>query len=336
MSETKDTGIRFGVIGYGGAFNMGKMHAEHAAAAGMPLTAVCDLDPARTEAARADFPGIETYNDVDEFLAKAPVDLVTVITPHNTHADLCIRSSRAGKHVITEKPMCLTADEATAMIEAAREAGKMLSVYHNRRWDGDFLAIKRAVDTGLIGEVFSIEMSMGGFSHPGHWWRSSKEISGGNFYDWGAHVVDWMLSIVGKKVLDVTGIFQKRVWMDVTNEDHTQAIIRFEDNVWGNVEISSIARAGKPRYRILGTAGAIVDRWEGHFELLSSVEGMQAECKVRYLETDWPAYYRNIAGYLTGKEELAVTPESARRVISVIETAEKSAKAGKALVPPFV
>jgi len=336
MNGTRDTGIRFGVIGYGGAFNMGRMHAEHAAAAGMPLTAVCDLDPARTEAARADFPGIQTYNDVDAFLAEAPVDLVTVITPHNTHADLCIRCSRVGKHVITEKPMCLTSDEATAMIEAARAAGKMLSVYHNRRWDGDFLAIKRAVDAGLIGEVFSIEMAMGGFSHPGYWWRSSKEISGGNFYDWGAHVVDWMLNIVGKKVLDVTGIFQKRVWMDVTNEDHTQAIIRFEDNVWGNVEISSIARASKPRYRILGTAGAIVDRWEGHFELLSSIEGMPAESKVKYLETDWTAYYRNTAAHLTGKEELAVTPESARRVISIIETAEKSAKAGKALTPPFV
>lgn len=336
MSETKDTGIRFGVIGYGGAFNMGKAHSEQAAHAGMKLTAVCDLDPARTEAAKADFPGIQTYNDVDEFLGSAPVDLVTVITPHNTHADICVKASNAGKHVITEKPMCITAEEATAMIEAGKSAGRMVSVYHNRRWDGDFLAIKRVVDAGLIGDIFSIEMAMGGYGHPGTWWRSNKEISGGHFYDWGAHIVDWMLNIVGKNMVDVTGNFQKRVWMDVTNEDHTQAIVRFEDNVWGNVEMSSIARAGKPRYRILGTKGAIVDRWEGHFELLSTTEGLHSETKVKYLESDWAAYYRNIAEHLTQGTALAVTPESARRIISLIETAEKSAKAGKALAPPYV
>lgn len=331
----KDTGIRLGVLGYGGAFNMGKMHSEHAAHSGIHLTAVCDLDEARTEQAKADFPHISTWNDPEAFLSDAPVDLVIVITPHNTHADLCIKASRAGKHVITEKPMCITTDEATAMIEAAGSAGKMLSVYHNRRWDGDFVAIRKAVDTGLIGELFSIEMNMGGYGHPGSWWRARKEISGGNMYDWGAHIIDWMLNIVGKKMVDVTGNFQKRVWMDVTNEDHTEAFIRFEDNVWGTVALSSIARAPKPRYRILGTKGAIVDAWGGSFTLYSDVGGMAAESKINYLPNDWEAYYNNIADHLTGKAELAVTAESARRIISVIETAEKSAKAGKALEPPY-
>lgn len=332
---TQDTGIRMGVIGYGGAFNMGRAHLSQGRDARLIPSAVCDLDPERTEQAKADFPGIWTGNNVEEFLASAPVDLVIVITPHNTHADLCIKASQAGKHVITEKPFCITADEATAMIEAAKSAGKMLSVYHNRRWDGDFMAIRQTVHGGAIGDVFSIEMGMAGYGHPGYWWRSKKEISGGHFYDWGAHMVDWMLHIVQQPMVDVSGIFQKRVWMDVTNEDHTQAIIRFEDNIWGNIEMSSIARAPKPRYRILGTKGAIVDRWEGHFTLYSEVAGLPAESKVPYLKDDWPAYYRNIAAHLTEGAKLAVTAESARRIISLIETAEKSAVAGKPLPPPF-
>ncbi|MEI6913989.1 MAG: Gfo/Idh/MocA family oxidoreductase [Armatimonadota bacterium] len=330
-----DTGIRVGVIGYGGAFNMGKNHLAHAQSAGMPPSAVCDLDPARTAAANDDFPGIAIFNDVDEFLAKAPVDLVIVITPHNTHADLCIKASNAGKHVVTEKPFSITTDEATAMIDAAKKAGKMLSVYHNRRWDGDFMAIRQTIEAGLIGDVFSIEMAMGGYGHPGTWWRADKNISGGNFYDWGAHVIDWMLHLVNKPIVDVTGIFQKRVWMDVTNEDHTQAIIRFEDNVWANVEMSQIAAVGKPRYRILGTKGGILDRWEGNFTLNSEIAGIRCESKVPYLKDDWAAYYTTIADHLARGAELVVTPESARRIISVIETAEKSAAAGKALVPPF-
>lgn len=330
-----DTGIRVGVIGYGGIFNMGKMHLTDSQAAGMRPSAVCDLDPARTDVAKEDFPGIATFNNVEDFLANGPVDLVIVITPHNTHAQLCIQALNAGKHVITEKPFSITTDEATQMIEAAKKAGKMLSVYHNRRWDGDFMAIRQTIESGAIGDVFSIEMGMGGYGHPGKWWRADKKISGGNFYDWGAHVVDWMLHIVGKPMVDVTGIFQKRVWMDATNEDHTQAIVRFEDNVWANVEMSQIAAVSKPRYRILGTKGAILDRWEGHFTLNSEVAGLRAESKMPYLKDNWPAFYNNIAAHLTEGAELAVTPESARRIISVIETAERSAAAGKALAPPY-
>jgi len=335
MSEVKDTGIRFGVIGYGGAFNMGKLHADSAAKFGMPFTAVCDLDVSRTEAAKADFPNIATYNDVDKFLSEAPFDCVAVITPHNTHAEICIKALQAGKHVITEKPMCITVDEANRMIDAAKTSGKMLSVYHNRRWDGDFLAIKKAIDAGLIGDVFSIETTMANYGHPGNWWRSIKEISGGLFYDWGAHLIDWTLHLAGnRKIVDVTGHFQKRVWMDVTNEDHTQAVIRFEDNVWANVELSQIARAKKPRFRILGTKGAIIDTWDGAFTLNRDVEGMSAEERISYLPTDWGYYYQMIANHLANGGPLEVTAESARRIIAVIETAERSAKEGRALKPP--
>jgi scyllo-inositol 2-dehydrogenase (NADP+) len=329
--------IRCAVIGYGGAFNMGKGHLNWMnAAPGLQGVAACDLDPARMEAAKADFPDIQTYTSVEELLANPEIDLVTLITPHNTHAPLAIQCSEAGKHVITEKPMCITLDEADAMIAAGRKAGKMVSVFHNRRWDGDHLALEEVIDKGLIGEVFRIEANAGGWGHPGHWWRSVKEISGGHFYDWGAHFLYWMLNLVkDKKLATVDGYFQKRVWMDVTNEDEVQALIRFDDGAVGAIQMSSIAKVGLPRWRILGTKGAIEDHGGGKFKLVTEVDGMKAEAEVQYKETDWAAYYRNIAEHLLHGAPLEVTAEKARRVIQIIDLAERSSNERRTMECPY-
>ena len=328
---TGEKPIRCAIIGYGPAFNMGKAHAEYIInTEGLELAVICDLDPKRTEAAKADFPEVETFNDVAEMLTKAKIDLVVIVTPHNTHADLTIQCAQAGKHIVVEKPMCLTGAEATAMIKAAEKAKVMLSVFQNRRWDGDFLAIKEVIDKGLIGEVFHLEAFGGGYRHPGYWWRSDKKISGGAFYDWGAHLIDWVLNLVSAQVVNVTGFFHKRVWHDVTNEDQVEAVIRFEDGVVADVQLSSIARAKKPRWRILGTKGAILDEGNGKFQLNTEIEGVVVDAEVAYKEGKWDTYYQNIAAHLLRGEPLAVTPESARRVIAIMEAAEKSTKSGKA------
>jgi predicted dehydrogenase len=200
MPET----IRCGVIGYGGAFNMGRAHAEYITQTdGLELTAVCDLDPTRTGAAKEDFAHISTYNDVAQMLAAPDVDLAVIVLPHNLHAPVSIQCSQAGKHVIVEKPMCVTVEEATQMIEASRAAGKMLSVFHNRRQDADYRTLRElVVEKKIIGDVFKIEVWSGGFHKQNpNWWRSSKEISGGYFYDWGAHFLDWLLGLVpGQKI----------------------------------------------------------------------------------------------------------------------------------------
>jgi scyllo-inositol 2-dehydrogenase (NADP+) len=330
----KSETIRCGVIGYGGAFNMGKAHLAWMKAAGLEPVAACDLDPKRVEAAKADYPGIRTFTDVQKLLDDSGVELLTIITPHNTHAPLALQCLAAGKHVITEKPFCLTVAEATAMIDAAKAKGVMLSTFHNRRWDGDHLAIKEVIAKGLIGEVFHVEANGGGWGHPGHWWRSSKQISGGAFYDWGAHFVDWVLGIVPGPMQNVTGFFQKRVWNDVTNEDHTQAVIRFKSGASADVQISHIARAPKPRWRILGTKGGILDEG-GSLTVFGDMAGLTGKAEVPYQKTDWQAYYNNVAAHLLKGEPLAVTPESARRVIAVIETAEKSAKSGVSEPVPY-
>lgn len=313
---------------------MGKAHAGWMTAAGLHPVAVCELDPKRAAAAKVDFPAVRTFSEVGEMLTDGGVDLVTVITPHNTHAPLALQCLKAGKHVITEKPFCLTVAEATAMIDAAKANGVMLSTFHNRRWDGDYLAIRDVIDRGIIGEVFHVEASGGGWGHPGHWWRSDKKISGGAFYDWGAHFVDWVLGIVPGPMKNVTGFFHKRVWDDITNEDHTQATIRFASGAYADVQISTIARAPKPRWRILGTKGGILDEG-GSLQVFGDMAGITGRAEVPYQKTNWQAYYDNVAAHLLRGEPLAVTPESARRVIAVIETAEKSAKSGVSEPVPY-
>ena len=315
---------------------MGKAHGSYIqATAGLELVAVCDISAERTQAAAADFPGIVTFNAVDDLLKLPALDLVVIVLPHNLHAPVAIRCLQAGKHVVVEKPMCISVAEATAMIEASRAAGKMLTVFHNRRQDSDYRTLHRLiVQEKLIGEVFSFEMFSGGYSAQNpKWWRSSKEISGGFFYDWGAHFLDWMFGLLPGAITDVTGYFHKRHWHEVSNEDQVQAVMRFESGCVASVTMSSVAHADKPRYWILGDKGAIVDRG-GYFEVTGSFEasGHPAVLKVPYRgDSQWETYYTNIAAHLRLGEELTVKPEQARRIIAVLEGAEHASKAGHSL-----
>ena len=341
MSEKKEIRkeIRGAVIGYGGAFNMGKGHLNGMREAGITPVAVCDIDAARTVVAQADFPGIRAYDHADALLADAGIDLVTLVTPHDTHAPLAIQALNAGKSVICEKPMCLTAGEATDMIAAARAGGVMLSVYHNRRHDGDFHALKEAiVEKGLIGDVFSLQAGFAGYGHPGHWWRSDKAISGGAFYDWGAHFLDWILNLMpGRKVVSVSGYFHKRVWHDVTNEDHVQAVLRFDDGAHADLSFSQISALPMPRWRIQGTKGGILDDGtvKDGMKLFTFLDGIKMQGELRNKGSQWGKYYKDIYAHLAEGAPLDVTPEQARRVIAIMEAAEKSSQSGQAEPVPY-
>lgn len=337
-TKKSDT-VRCAVIGYGGAFNMGKYHADYITKAeGLELVAVCDLDPQRTCVAKDDFPHVKTFNSVDDLLADGEFDLASIVLPHNAHAPVAIQCLAAKKHVVVEKPMCITVAEATEMIETAKKSGVMVTTFHNRRFDGDYLAIKEVIEKGLIGDIFHVETGGGGYSHPGTWWRADKRISGGAFYDWGAHFVDWLLGLVPGKMVGITGFFQKLVWLDATNEDHVQALVRFESGAVADVQLSNIAKVGKPKWRILGTKGAILDPAPGvtgGFKVYLNVDGYPAEIEVKYKQGNWQGYYDNIAGHLLRGEELIVKPEESRRVIALMETAEKSSKSGRTEAVPY-
>lgn len=339
--------IRCAVVGYGATFNFGWMHARWIQAVpDLKLVAICDQNPACAAKAKNDFPDVDADTDLRAMLGRDDVDMVSVVTPHNTHAPLVIECLNAGKHVVVDKPMCLHIAEATEMIETAKRANRTLAVFHNRRHDGNVRAIKEVIEQGLIGDVFHVELSACGYGRPGDWWRSHKEISGGALYDWGSHAIDWVLHLIPSKMKQVTGFFHKLVWHDVSNEDQARAIILFENGAVADVTQSSIAYAGKPLWRILGTKGAIVDTGRdaikgytsdlvgppgGSFKMTRS----EGETEVRYKESDWLTYYVNMANHLLRGAPVPVSGEDGRRVITVLETAEKSAKSGRSEDVPF-
>jgi predicted dehydrogenase len=315
---------------------MGKYHCQLISSTpGLRLRAVCDTSPERLRAAEADFPTIRAYASIEEMVANPEIEAITIVTPHNTHAGLALKAINAGKSVIVEKPLCLTVEEADEMISAAKKKGVTLTVFHNRRLDGDFLAMKEVIDNGWIGKLFRIEAFSGGYGHPGHWWRSDKDISGGAFYDWGAHFLDWTLNIAGERIAGVNGHLHKLVWDDVTNEDEVEAIITFASGAVADVQLSSIATVTKPRWRILGTKGGIIDNGDGEsFRVFINQYEHNFETSVNYKKTDWGQFYVNIAEHFFRGKELLVKPEEARRVIAVMRAAESSSRTGRTEVVP--
>lgn len=336
-AETPTEKIRCGLLGYGPAFNMGKGHAGWInAIEGMETIAMCDIVPERVEVAQKELPGLQGYfTSLDELLAMDDLDLVVNILPHHLHAPMTIKCLQKGKHVIVEKPFCLDVDEANQMIDAARQNGRMLSVFHNRRWDNDYLAIKDIIQKGLIGEIFHLEAFIGDYAHPGFWWRSDKRISGGVMHDWGAHFMDWILNLVPSPVTQVMGDFQKRVWHSVTVEDHGQAYLRFENGVTADFMISSIAASKRPKWRILATRGSLETNWDEELRLTTFTSGLRQDVKMKVPSQSpaWSEYYRNIADHLLMGEELIVKPEQARRVIAMIQAAQQSSAAGVSVTP---
>lgn len=346
VEETKPIGVA--MIGYGA---IGFEHGEAIShVPGLEYRAVCDRNPARLKEAERVFPGIKTFDDLAEVAADPEIGLVIVSTPPNTHAAVALQMLEVGKHVVVEKPFCLEVAEADSMIALAREKGLTLTVYQNRRWDADFLAIRAAIEAGAIGEVFHLETFIGGFSHPCDYWHSHEPVSGGVFYDWGSHYLDWVLNLMPQAVTQVRASSHKRVWHDVTNSDQARVQIRFAGGQEAEFIHSDIAAALKPKWYILGTQGAIVGHWreesvktrrwsgdliEEHLapsEALPTLylhrrdpNGMIHEERLSLPPAPRYPFHRNLADHLLSGERLTVLPTSSRRNIAVMEAAKYSA-----------
>ncbi|MDQ6873535.1 MAG: Gfo/Idh/MocA family oxidoreductase [Actinomycetota bacterium] len=339
--------VRIGLLGYGA---IGHEHsAAIRAVAGLELAAVCDPDPLRVAAARQVAPDVRGSADSAALLADPDIDLVIVSTPPNTHAEFAVRALEAGKSVVVEKPFCLTVAEADMQIAAAADRGLTLSVYQNRRWDPDFLAVKQAWRAGLLGEVFHYESFVGGYGHPCNYWHSDQSVSGGAIYDWGSHYLDWALDLMQQPVEWVCATAHKRVWHDVTNADHTRVLVHFTDGVEAEFTHSDLAAASKPKWYVLGTGGALVGSWRrerlvardvaGHLhEDLLAPADVPADLDVytaagavtRLAVPPGPphAFHRELADQLLCAIPMSVTPAGSRRNIAVMEAATRSIAAG--------
>ncbi len=337
--------VKCAVVGYGPWHSFGRAHGRWIDAAGdLKWVAVCDTNPERLKAATQEFPHLETYATVTEMLAKSDLDLVSVVTPHFTHAPIALECIRAKKHVIVDKAMCLSVAEATAMIEEARKMGVMLAVFHGRRHDGNFRAIKEVVHSGAIGDVFHIDLTAGGYGRPRDWWYSDRNLSGGAFYFWGPHALDWVLDLMRQKVRGVTGFHHKLVWKEASIEDQARAVMLFANGAVADVTWSHISSVAKPLWRILGTKGGILDTGAGgnkgyqelitgpvggSFKLVTIADGKRTEVDAPYKESVWVEYYKDIADHLLRGGPVPVSGEEGRRTIAIFEAVARSSQSGK-------
>ena len=330
--------IKVGVIGYGGAFNMGRQHLQEMQKAGMTPVSVADVDQDRLQVAKEDFPGIETYTSSTAMLEGSDVNLIVIITPHNTHADLALECLQAGRHVVCEKPLAITTAECDRMIEAARENDVILSTYHNRHWDGCILrAVEEICEKGVIGDVIRIEAHMGGYGKPSDWWRSSKSISGGVLYDWGVHLLEYSLQILDGNMTEVTGYSSTghwashTAWGEDTNEDEATAVVRFDNGQLLSLRITTIDSNPKEgQLEITGTEGTYIFDG-GSWKTITHEDGAEVVKKGSNPQGEGWRFYQNIADHLTEDEELVITPEWSRRPIHILDLADKSAGQGEAI-----
>jgi len=347
-----DRTLGVGLLGY--AQSVGQPHGLGIEATpGLILRAACDLDKERLRQAQQDFPEVKTYDSADGLAKDPEVDVVIVATPPNTHADLSLKMMAAGKHVVCEKPLALNGKETAAMVEMAEKQRVHLSCHQNRRWDVDYLAIKQALADGLIGELFYLETFVGGFNHPCGYWHSHDAISGGTTYDWGAHYLDWVVSLMPGPVSTVVSTRHNRIWHDVTNADQERIQMRFAGGLEAEFIHSDIAAVRKPKWYLLGTKGAIVGHWRDvtsyetdpivyfHEHDIPATEmvpdltlyhrhhsGQIVAQKLALPEREHYLFHRNLADHLLTGEPIVAPLDDSVRVVGILEAAARSAAKG--------
>ena len=321
--------IGIAVVGYG----VGAYHCEQInKVPGLRLQGVADVDPARRAEAESDY-SVKTYASLEEVLGDAAVDLVVLATPHDTHAPMALEVLAAGRHVVVEKVMCLNLKEADEMIEAARSAGRTLTVHQNRRLDADYLTAQQVMSSGVLGDVYRVEAASN-FWGPHVGWRTKASAGGGYIYDAGAHVIDQVALLAGCRAKTIFADLQKRVWTDTMDTETSAHItIRFENDLVGVVDISGIAWHKKPRWLLLGEKGSFIkEDWsEGPGYIRTQVADLPAKIKVESVKDNWIDFYHKLADHLLKGAALAVKPEEVRESIKIIEGAFVSDETGQSL-----
>jgi predicted dehydrogenase len=335
------TNFRVGLLAYGAIGDEHNLAIK--ATPGLTLAAVCDTNPERLKVALEISPDAKTFTDAEVMIASGEIDLVVISTPPNSHYLWAKKALNANLHVVLEKPMALTTQECDELIALAKTKDKLLVVYQNRRYDSDFLTIKDLIEKGSIGEVFYFETFVGGYSKPCLYWHSDKEVSGGAIFDWGSHFLDQIMSVISAPLKTVSGLNQKRVWDHVTNADHSQVNLTFNDGVQAVFTNSDLAAARKPKYFVLGTKGSIVGDWDHSSETVTDLPAIISLFKpdrtkqtVENLIPTPFSFHQSLVSYLVNKTPMSVNAQQSRDVVAVMQAAEESALALGALKEPVL
>lgn len=247
---------KFAIIGCG---RIAYRHAEHIAKHGK-LVAVCDIINARAEALAKQY-NATAYNNIDQLLKDSEVDIVIVCSPNGLHAEHSIKSLQAGKHVLCEKPMCITSVAAWQMIETAHFFRRKLFVVKQNRYNEPVQLVKKALDNNTLGTISSFQLNCF-WNRPQEYytgdWKGSKDLDGGILYTQFSHFIDllyWFLGDVNK-VIGFKRNFFKRQNMEI--EDSGVAILELESGAIGtiNYTINSFKKNIEGSLSLFGNKGS--------------------------------------------------------------------------------
>jgi scyllo-inositol 2-dehydrogenase (NADP+) len=342
--------IRVGLIGYG--FGGRIFHAPAIAAIeGLELAAIVQ----RTGATAAEtWPKARVVASVDALLADQSIGLVVIATPNTTHMQLARQCLLAGRDVVADKPFTITSEEAAELIQLARERRRLLRFFQNRRWDGDFLTVRKLLDGDRLGRLVQFESHYDRYRLVPrlHIWREDGSAGGGILLDLGAHLVDQALVLFG---------VPNSIWASVRMEregarsnDAFDICLRYSPPlspvVW--LRATCVARDPGPRFILNGTLGTYrksgMDPQEaclltGDFytsrpwgmesqeywgKLTLDEAGTAVSTTVPTEPGDYRGYYKNIRDVIHGHEALEVTPVQAWRTMRVLEMARESSRTG--------
>jgi scyllo-inositol 2-dehydrogenase (NADP+) len=333
------TSIRVGLIGYG--YAGATFHAPLIGRTeGLTLTRIASSNAQKV---RLDFPDAALSDSPQELINAADVDLVVIATPNTSHHALGMQALLAGKHVVIEKPMTVSVAEAQQLLQLAQQEQLVLSVFHNRRWDNDFLTAKHCIDAGLLGDINTYQSHYDRFRPtPRQRWREDNLPGSGTLYDLGAHLIDQALVLFGMPDTVFADVFAQRA--GAAASDYFHLVLGYGKR---RVILHSGSIVSNPglRLQVHGSAGSYVksgiDPQEEALragrlpssepeaawgQLTVQREGEFVTETLESLPGNYLAYYQGVADAIANGTPPPVSAAEALNVIKIIEIAMQSSR----------
>jgi predicted dehydrogenase len=305
--------MQVALVGYGSAGET--LHARLiAATSGLELAAIVTRDPERHERARQAYPDAQILDSAEDvWQSAASLDLVVVATPNRAHAALAITALEHGLGVVVEKPFAVTAADARSVVALGRDRDRLVTVFQNRRWDGDFLMVRRLVEEDELGVVFRLESRMERWvPEVAAGWRELADPAegGGVLYDLGSHLIDQALQLFGRAESVYAEIGVRRANAKIDDDDFVALTHRsgLHSHLWMSLTAPQVG----PRFRILGSRAAFVTSGE-----------------IPPQPNQHERFYEGVVAALRGEAPPPVDPEDAIAGLEVIEAAQASAREGR-------
>jgi len=326
------------VVGYGFAGSI--FHAPLITATpGLHLRTIVSQNPVKV---RADFPDVSVAADLATALADPNIDLVVIATPNALHAPQAHAALAARKHVVVDKPFAVTLDEARSVAAHGEQANRVLSVFQNRRWDGDFLTVRRLIAEGGLGAVRHFESHFDRFRLAlRSRWREQAQPGSGLWFDLGSHLLDQALQLFGRPQAIYADFAMHRERSEAV--DYFHVLLRYSD-LRAILHASALVVEGRLRFAVHGTAGSFVKYGlDGQEASLKAglrpggigwgedanpgvfTPGEGSPSPVLAEPGDYPRYYAEIRDCINGHGPNPVPPSQALETMEILMIAIQSA-----------